>query len=96
MQAERGFLKMLKGLFDIDVPNDENAIEALIEAEIYVIGDCDQVAAQLRDFHNAAGGFGTLLIVTGKDGADRARRERSMRLFIDNVAPQLRNLSPSA
>ena len=96
VQAERGFLKMLKGLFDIDVPNNSNAIEALIEAEIYVLGDPDSVAEQLKDFHDRAGGFGTLLIVTGKDWADRERRERSMRRFMEQVAPQLRDLAPPA
>ncbi len=96
VQAERGFLKMLKGLFGIDVPNDRNAIDALIEAGIYVLGDCDQVAAQLKDFYESAGGFGTLLFVTGKDWADRDRRERSLRLIAGHVAPQLRGLDPPA
>ena len=96
VQAERGFLKMLKALFDVEVPNGLNAIDALIEAKLYLLGDCDQVAAQLKEFHDAAGGFGTLLIVTGKDWADRGRRERSMRLFADNVAPRIRDLGPAA
>ena len=94
VQAERGFLKMLSALFGIDVPNDEHAIEALVEAGYYILGDCDSVAARLKDFHDAAGGFGTLLIVTGKDWATREKRDRSMRLFMEQVAPQLRDLEP--
>ena len=39
VQAERGFLKMLKALFDVEVPNDRNAIEALIEAEYENLSD---------------------------------------------------------
>ena len=52
------------------------------------------VARQLRGFYEAAGGFGTLLIVTGKDWATREKRERSMRLFMEQVAPKLEDLQP--
>ena len=95
VQAERGFLKMLNTLFGIDVPANEHAIEALVEAGYYILGDGDNVAARLKDFYEAAGGFGTLLIVTGKDWTTRENRERSMRLFMKQVAPQLRDLEPS-
>ena len=96
VQAERGFLKMLKNVFNVDVPNDERAIEALVEAGFYMIGDPDDVGRQIRDFYDAAGGFGTFLLVAGKDWATREKRERSMRLFMDHVAPQLRALDPDA
>lgn len=96
IQAERGFLKMLKNVFNVDVPNDERAIEALVEAGFYLIGDPDRVAGQIRDFYDAAGGFGTFLTIAGKDWATREKRERSMRLFMEHVAPQLRDLDPDA
>jgi len=35
-----------------------------------------------------------MLIVTGKDWATREKRARSMRLFMEQVAPQLRELEP--
>jgi limonene 1,2-monooxygenase len=95
VQAERGFLKMLKSHFNVDVPNDSNAIDALVEAGLYVLGDADQVAEKIKGFYDAAGGFGTFLIVTGKDWADRERRARSMTAFMEQVAPQLRPLEPS-
>jgi len=44
--------------------------------------------------YEASGGFGTLLIVTGKDWATREKRARSMKLFMEHVAPQLRDLEP--
>ncbi len=94
VQAERGFLKMLSKLFGIDVPNNEHGIEALVEAGYYILGDADSVAAKLKAFHDEAGGFGTLLIVTGKDWATREKRDRAMRLFMEQVAPQLRDLEP--
>ena len=94
VQAERGFLLMLSKVFGIDVPNNEHGIEALIEAEFYILGDADNVAAKLKKFYDEAGGFGTLLIVTGKDWATREKRARAMRLFMEQVAPQLRDLVP--
>ena len=95
VQAERGFLKMLSKVFGLDVPNNEHGIEALIEAEFYILGDADNVATKLKKFYDEAGGFGTLLIVAGKDWATREKRERAMRLFMEQVAPQLRDLEPT-
>ena len=94
VQAERGFLKMLARFYDLHVPNDERGIEALVEAGFYLLGDADSVAEKIARFHAESGGFGTFLIVTGKDWATRADRERSMRLFMEQVAPQLRDLVP--
>lgn len=94
LQAERGFLKMLKAVFDVDVPNDARAIDALVEAGIYLIGDAQQVTRELKRFHAATGGFGTLLIVTGKAWATSQKRQRSMRAFMSDVAPYLRDLEP--
>lgn len=94
VQAERGFLKMLKQVFNVDVPNDERALDALVDAGFYYVGAPDDVTRQIHDFYDAAGGFGTFLMVTGKDWATREKRDRSMRLFMEQVAPQLRDLDP--
>ena len=94
VQAERGFLKMLKHVYNLDVPNGPTAIEHLAEAGMYFLGTPDEVAAQIKGFYEASGGFGTFLIVTGKNWADRERRLRSMRRFMEEVAPQLRHLAP--
>ena len=96
IQAQRGFHQMLKSVFGLDIDTGRNAIDSWAEAGIYILGDADSVAAELKDFYDASGGFGTLFIVTGKDWADRERRERSMRRFMDHVVPQLRDLNPSA
>ena len=95
VQAERGFLKMLAKVFDLVVPNDETAIDALVESGFYILGEPDYVANRLKEFFEESGGFGTLLIVTGKDWATRDKRDRSMRLFMEQVAPQLRHLEPT-
>jgi limonene 1,2-monooxygenase len=96
VQAQRGFLAMLKKNFDLEVPNDERAIDVLVKAGMYVVGDVNQVTQELEKFHGDTGGFGTLLIVAGKAWATREKRERSMRLFMSEVAPRLRRLNPPA
>ena len=52
------------------------------------------MARQLREFYEASGGFGTLLIVTGKHWATQEKVFRSMRMFMEHVAPKLRDLVP--
>ena len=94
VQAERGFLTMLKNVFNLEVPNDEGAIDVLADAGIYLLGDPESVAARIEEFYDAAGGFGTFLIVTGKNWATREKRARSMTRFMEEVAPKLRHLDP--
>jgi hypothetical protein len=77
------------------VPNDERAIDALVEAGIYMVGDPATVTKQLKDFYTASGGFGTLLIVAGKAWATREKRHASIRAFMSDVAPHLRDLKPT-
>ncbi|NQV56621.1 MAG: LLM class flavin-dependent oxidoreductase [Rhodospirillales bacterium] len=96
VQAERGFLKVLKDLFNVDVPNNEHAIEALVDAGFYYLGEPDRIADQIQDFYDASGGFGTFLIVTGKNWATAEKRARSMTRFMEEVAPKLRHLEPES
>ncbi|NQU70804.1 MAG: LLM class flavin-dependent oxidoreductase [Rhodospirillales bacterium] len=92
VQDQRGFLTMLKKVFGLEVPNNETAIDAYVESGYYILGDSDTVTRKLKEFYDESGGFGTLLIVTGKDWATREKRHRSMRMFMEQVAPQLRDL----
>jgi len=96
IQAQRGFLAMLKKLYGIEVPNGPGAVDALVESGLYVLGDADSVAEQIKRFYDAAGGFGEFLLVTGKEWSTRENRTRSMRLFMEQVAPQLRHLDADA
>jgi alkanesulfonate monooxygenase SsuD/methylene tetrahydromethanopterin reductase-like flavin-dependent oxidoreductase (luciferase family) len=93
-QIKRGLIRLIKSNYDIGVQGDEVTFDQLAEAGIYYIGDPDTVAKQLRDFYETAGGFGTLLIVTGKKWATRDKVFRSMRLFMEEVAPRLASLEP--
>ena len=94
-QMKRGLIRLLKSSYDIGIKGDEVTFDQLAEAGVYFLGDPDTVARQLRDFYEAAGGFGTLLIVVGKKWATREKVARSMRLFTEHVAPKLRDLIPA-
>ncbi len=93
-QMKRGLIRLIKSNYDLGIKGNEVTFDQLAEAGIYYIGDPDTVAKQLREFYEAAGGFGTLLIVTGKKWATREKVFRSMRLFMEHVAPRLRDLTP--
>ena len=93
-QMKRGLIKIIRSNYDLQFTGDAVSFDQLAEAGFYCLGDPDSVARQIREFYDASGGFGTLLIVTGKDWATREKRERSMRLFMEQVAPKLRDLQP--
>ena len=94
-QIKRGLIRLIKSNYDIGLKGEEVTFDQLAEAGVYHLGDPDSVAKQLRAFYEAAGGFGTLLIVAGKKWATREKVFRSMRLFMEHVAPQLRDLVPT-
>ena len=76
------------------IPKEWSAIDVLVESGLYIVGSADEVAEKLVAFHEACGGFGTLLMTVGKDWATHDKRARSMRLFMEQVAPKLRALEP--
>ena len=94
-QMKRGLIRLIKSNYDIGVKGDEVTFDQLAEAGIYYLGDPDTVAKELRAFYESAGGFGELLIVCGKKWATREKVFRSMRLFMEHVAPKLRDLVPA-
>jgi alkanesulfonate monooxygenase SsuD/methylene tetrahydromethanopterin reductase-like flavin-dependent oxidoreductase (luciferase family) len=92
-QRQRGLMKIIKSHLDLPgVAAEDIGFDHLLEAGLYCIGDADTVTAQLKRFHDETGGFGTLMMVTGKDWATREKRARSMKLFMEQVAPHLRDL----
>jgi alkanesulfonate monooxygenase SsuD/methylene tetrahydromethanopterin reductase-like flavin-dependent oxidoreductase (luciferase family) len=66
----------------------------LVDSGHYFVGDPDTVAQHIKNFYERSGGFGVLLLLMGKDYGTRQQRARSMRLFAEAVAPQLRDLDP--
>lgn len=94
-QKSRGLIRIITSNYDLGIKGDDISFDQLAEAGIYFLGDPDSVAKELRKFYDEAGGFGTLLIVAGKNWATREKVFRSMQLFADHVAPQLANLVPA-
>ncbi len=93
-QTERGLIRILKSNYNWQFEGDETSFDQLADAGVYYLGDPDEVAHQLQEFYEASGGFGTLLLVTGKDWATREKRSRSLKLFMEHVAPKIRHLTP--
>jgi alkanesulfonate monooxygenase SsuD/methylene tetrahydromethanopterin reductase-like flavin-dependent oxidoreductase (luciferase family) len=59
---------------------------------IWIVGDPEEVAAKLQHVVDATGGFGSLLL-QGHEWRPREQWEHSMRLFVDEVVPRLREPS---
>ncbi|HUZ71726.1 MAG TPA: LLM class flavin-dependent oxidoreductase [Stellaceae bacterium] len=66
----------------------------LIDTANIFVGSPDTVTRRILDFYAETGGFGVLMIHAGRDYATAEKRARSMRLFMDEVAPRLRHLDP--
>jgi hypothetical protein len=52
------------------------------------------VYQRLVEYYHTVGGFGVLMFHMGRDYGSRRGRARSMRLFMEKVAPRLRTLDP--
>jgi len=94
-QKQRGFLRLINASYGLSLSENEVTFDRLAEAGLYYIGDPDSVAKELKDFYEASGGFGTLLLVTGKMWATPEKVFRSMRLFKEHAAPKLAGLTPT-
>ena len=94
-QTQRGLINILKSSFGMEFTGNVVTFDDVVDAGLYFIGPPDDVACQLRAFYEASGGFGTLLIVAGKSWATPDKCKRSMRRFMEEVAPQLRDLVPT-
>ena len=66
----------------------ELTIEDLIDSGCFIVGPPDRVTKMLMEYYEECGGFGTLLLLAGKDWATPEKRERSMRAIMSEVAPK--------
>lgn len=73
---------------------EDITFDHLVDVGHHFVGDPDTVYQRIKDLYDASGGFGTLLLVVGKDYGTRRQRARSMRMFMENVAPRLKELDP--
>jgi alkanesulfonate monooxygenase SsuD/methylene tetrahydromethanopterin reductase-like flavin-dependent oxidoreductase (luciferase family) len=68
----------------------------LVDSGWFILGDPDTVYQGVKRLYDEVGGFGTLLIITGKDWTTREKTARSLRLFAEHVMPRLADLDPDA
>ncbi|MEA2642620.1 MAG: hypothetical protein QOF51_4014 [Chloroflexota bacterium] len=69
-------------------------LDYMVDHGFYWVGSPDTVYRHIRDYFEASGGFGTLLIFAGNPTASPAKLARSMRLLMEEVAPRLADLDP--
>ncbi len=68
---------------------DDITMEYMIDRGHFFCGSPDTVFEHIRNFHQTVGGFGVFLLMAGKDWGTPDQRARSMRLFMEEVAPRL-------
>jgi alkanesulfonate monooxygenase SsuD/methylene tetrahydromethanopterin reductase-like flavin-dependent oxidoreductase (luciferase family) len=73
---------------------EDLTVDYLIDAGHHIAGDPDTVYQGIKDFYDQCGGFGVYMLTMGWDYATREQRARSLKLFMDEVAPRLRALRP--
>lgn len=71
---------------------EDLTFEHLLEEGLVFVGSPDTVRERIEDFYRESGGFGTLLLVAGKNWGTFEQREHSMELFASAVAPKLASL----
>lgn len=75
---------------------DDITYDYLVDTGNIFVGSPDTVYRRIVDFYEQSGGFGTLMVHAGRDYATPEKLARSMKLFMDEVAPRLRPLDPDA
>jgi alkanesulfonate monooxygenase SsuD/methylene tetrahydromethanopterin reductase-like flavin-dependent oxidoreductase (luciferase family) len=89
---------LVAGRLDEYIPpggtRDDLTMEYLIERGVFFGGDPNTVYDQIKSFYDEVGGFGVLMLVVGKDWGTWEQRARSMRRFMEEVAPRLAALDP--
>jgi hypothetical protein len=73
---------------------DQIDFDYLVDHEAFFVGDADHVTRCVQDLYDTVGGFGELMLLVGKDWGTREQRDRSMRLFAEQVMPRLAPLDP--
>lgn len=69
---------------------------SLMKSGEFMGGSPETVYRGLRDFYEEVGGFGTLLLVAGRNWGTWEKRKRSWTLFMQEVAPRLAVLDADA
>jgi alkanesulfonate monooxygenase SsuD/methylene tetrahydromethanopterin reductase-like flavin-dependent oxidoreductase (luciferase family) len=71
---------------------DDLNFDYLVDNGIFLVGSPDTVFQRIEEFYDEMGGFGVLLTLIGHQIGTLEQRKRSRRLFMEEVAPRLRDL----
>ena len=77
---------------DDSIPDEAVTVDYCLN-NVWLIGSPDTVAGQIRDLYEMVGGFGTLLWLTYDHSEDMETYERAVRLFSEEVLPQVSDLT---
>ena len=77
---------------DENVPTEDVTVEYMLN-HLWLVGSPDTVAQKIRDLYEVSGGFGVLLTMVLDNTDDRDGWNRSMHLLIEDVIPQLSDLT---
>ncbi len=86
----RGTSQMAAAKIDPNMPDEALDVEYMLE-HLWIVGDPQECADQVRRLYEAVGGFGTLLAIT-QDSDDPEWDHRSLQLLIEEVGPRLADL----
>ena len=84
-----GMLGDLK--LDPDMPDEAVDVDYMME-NVWIVGDPQECADKIRQLYDQVGGFGHLLTIT-HDPDDHSLVQRSLRLLMEEVAPQIEDLA---
>ena len=88
----QGMLDLMKP--DPEMPDDAVTVEYLMDNR-WIVGDPDYCVRKIREAYNVLGGFGTMLLLA-QDWDPPEKGWRSMELFMERVAPHIRDLWPNS
>jgi alkanesulfonate monooxygenase SsuD/methylene tetrahydromethanopterin reductase-like flavin-dependent oxidoreductase (luciferase family) len=86
-----GTSQMATVKIDPDMPDEAVDVDYMME-HLWIVGDPQECADQIRRLHETVGGFGKLLAIT-QDSDDPAWDHRSLQLLIDDVGPRIADLT---
>jgi limonene 1,2-monooxygenase len=73
---------------------DDLSYDSMVDDGCLWIGGPETVYQRIKEFYEASGGFGVLLLYSGLPSASRELRLRSLQRFGEEVAPRLADLRP--
>jgi len=85
---------MLQDLIPLGGSLDDLTYNHMVDSGRYWVGSANTVYENIRDYYDACGGFGVLLLAVGLPVASRGVLLESMRRFMADVAPRVAILTP--